>query len=111
MLGNILAPFLFVIVLDYAMRKVIQGKEEELGFKIHLRRGKRLVQSPFVLLSNEIEQAMRLLLSDVKLKYVSLGLRLNVRKTKAMFFNTSVQSLQRINGTEIKQALTVTWSR
>ena len=33
--GDTLAPFLFVIVLDYAMRKAMaDGKEEELGFTI-----------------------------------------------------------------------------
>ena len=30
--GDTLAPFLFIIVLDYAMKKVMaDGKEEELG--------------------------------------------------------------------------------
>ena len=32
--GDTLAPFLFVIVLDFAMRKAISGREEELGFTI-----------------------------------------------------------------------------
>ena len=32
--GDTLAPFLFIIVLDYAMRKAMAGKEEELGFTI-----------------------------------------------------------------------------
>ena len=37
--GDTLAPFLFVIVLDYALRKAMaDGKEEELGFKITPRR-------------------------------------------------------------------------
>ena len=30
--GDTLAPFLFIIVLDYALRKATDGKEEELGF-------------------------------------------------------------------------------
>ena len=29
--GDTLAPFLFIIVLHYAMRKAMAGKEEELG--------------------------------------------------------------------------------
>ena len=37
-----------------------------------------------------------------------VGLRLNAGKTKVMFFNTDVQTLQSIDGTEIKQALTDT---
>ena len=32
--GDTLAPFLFIIVLDYAMRKAIEGKEADLGFMI-----------------------------------------------------------------------------
>ena len=35
--GDTLAPFLFVIVLDYALRKAIGGKEEELGFTLKPR--------------------------------------------------------------------------
>ena len=30
--GNTLAPYLFVIVLDYALQKAMHGREEELGF-------------------------------------------------------------------------------
>ena len=40
--GDTLAPFLFVIVLDYALRKAMaDGKEEELGFTITPRRSRR----------------------------------------------------------------------
>ena len=35
--GDTLAPFLFTIVLDYAMRKALEGKEEVLGFIIEKR--------------------------------------------------------------------------
>ena len=31
MQGDTLAPFLFVIVLDYALRKAINGREQDLG--------------------------------------------------------------------------------
>ena len=36
--GDTLAPFLFVIVLDYALRKALDGKEEDLGFTITPRK-------------------------------------------------------------------------
>ena len=39
--GDTLAPFLFIIVLDHALRKAVDGKEEELGFTIHPRRSRR----------------------------------------------------------------------
>ena len=36
--GDTLAPFIFIIVLDYAMRKALgNGKEEELGFTLRER--------------------------------------------------------------------------
>ena len=40
--GDTLAPFLFVIVLDYALRKAINGREEELGFTMIPRRSRRV---------------------------------------------------------------------
>ena len=39
--GDTLAPFLFVIVLDYALRKAIGGKEDELGFTLKPRKSRR----------------------------------------------------------------------
>lgn len=39
--GDTLAPFLFVIVLDYAISKAMAVKEEELGFTITPRRSRR----------------------------------------------------------------------
>ena len=41
MQGDTLAPYLFVIVLDYAMRQATQGKEEELGFTLRTRQSRR----------------------------------------------------------------------
>ena len=34
--GETLSPYLFIIVLDYALRKATNGHEEELGFTIDL---------------------------------------------------------------------------
>ena len=116
MQGDTLAPFLFVIVLDYALRKAIQGREEELGFTLHPRRSRRAgatsicdldFADDIVLLSNEIEQAKRLVHS-VEAECIIVGLRLNAGKTKVMFFNTDVKTLHSMDGTEIKQALTDT---
>ena len=38
----------------------------------------------------------------------SVGLELNAKKTKSMFFNTNIESIVTIEGTVIKQALTET---
>ncbi len=42
MQGDTLAPYLFVIVLDYAMRKATEGREEELGLTIKERQSRRI---------------------------------------------------------------------
>jgi len=39
--GDTLAPFLFIIVLDYALKKAVDGREEELGLQPKQRRSKR----------------------------------------------------------------------
>ena len=39
--GDTLAPFLFIIVLDYAMISAIQVREEELGFELEPKKSRR----------------------------------------------------------------------
>ena len=64
--GDTLAPFLFIIVLDYALNKAINGREGELGFTITPRRSRRHpaktetdldFADDISLLSNDIDQA------------------------------------------------------
>ena len=116
MQGDTLAPFLFIIVLDFAMRKAILGKEQELGFTIQQRRSSRYpavaicdldFADDIVLLSNEIDQARQLLLR-VQQECRNVGLELNSKKTKSMFYNTDVAKIFTIDNTEVKQALTET---
>ena len=68
--GDTLAPYLFVIVLDFAWRIAIDGREEELGFHLVKRRSRRVgpevvtdmdFADDIALLSEEIEQAQELL--------------------------------------------------
>ena len=40
--GNTLAPFLFIVTLDYVLRKVLQGNEECLGFTLVQRKSRRI---------------------------------------------------------------------
>ena len=40
--GDTLAPYLFVIALDYALRMAIDGKEEQLGFQLTRRQSRRI---------------------------------------------------------------------
>ncbi len=71
--GNTLAPYLFVIMLDYALRQAIDGREEELGFQLVRRQSRR--KGPVIvtdldfaddiaLLSELISQAQNLLNSN-----------------------------------------------
>ena len=58
-----------------------------------------------ILLSNEIEQA-RKLLQNVQKECRGVGLELNAKKTEAMYFNTDVVEIETIDGHRIKQAKT-----
>ena len=106
--GDTLAPFLFIIVLDYALRKAMKGKEEELGFTITPRKSSRhpkevLADLDFAddiaLLSDQIKQAQELL-TNVETECKKVGLGLNGPKTKFLAYNLEVEEpLHTINGT------------
>ena len=94
--GDTLAPFLFLIVLDYALRKAIHGREAELGFTITPRRSRRhqaTVQTDLdfaddiALLSNDIRQAQELL-DHVQTEAKKIGLGINSTKTKFIALNS-----------------------
>jgi len=111
--GDTLAPFLFIIVLDYAMRKAIEGKEADLGFMITPRKSRRhpkevLVDLDFAddiaLLSDGIEKAQELLLK-VETECRKVGLGLNGPKTKSLVYNVdSPPPLQTRDGTVLEYA-------
>ena len=97
--GDTLAPYLFEIILDYAMRKAIGGNEEELGFTLHYRRSRRhepviLTDTDFaddiVTISEEMEQAQNML-SNIEIEGAKVGLRFNAKKTEMMLFNQNVR--------------------
>ena len=90
--GDPLAPYLFVIVLDYAFGMAIDGKEEELGFQLTTcRRQSRRIGPETVtdfdfaddiaLLSEGLHQAQQLL-QRVETSVAKVGLKMNVGKTK-----------------------------
>ncbi|KAJ4939860.1 hypothetical protein JOQ06_029296 [Pogonophryne albipinna] len=71
MQGDTLAPFLFIIVLDYALSKAISGREQDLGFTLTPR---------------SAGQAQELL-NRVELECAKVGLRLNAKKTEVITYN------------------------
>ena len=100
--GDTLAPYLFAIILDYAMRKATGGKEEELGFTLYRRRSRR--HEPVILtgtdfaddiatISEETEQAQNML-RNIEIEGAKVGLRLNAKKTEMILFNQNVQNVQ-----------------
>ena len=40
--GDTLAPYLFVIVIDYVMRTALRGREDKLGFQLRKRKSRRV---------------------------------------------------------------------
>ena len=106
--GDPLAPFLFIIVLDYALRKAIDKSD---GLTLSRRRSRRhpsvhLADLDFaddiVLIDESIREAERVL-HKVELATQSIGLFLNVQKTKYMHMNsTSNQSFRTVDGSELE---------
>ena len=110
--GDTLAPYLFVIALDFVLRKVFDGKEEELGFKLSRRRSRRV--SPTMLtdldfaddlaiITEEICQAQQIL-DSLEREAASVGLYCNATKTEYQAFNHPIdhQPLCTSDGTTLK---------
>ena len=88
--GDTLAPYLFIIALDYALRKAIEGKEEDYGFHIKKRQSRRVAPvcvtdldfaDDIALVSEQVEQAQELL-KRVEEEAAGVGLRAYAKKTK-----------------------------
>ena len=93
--GDTLAPFLFIIALDYALRRAIDGREEELGFTLQKRASRRVAAKMVTdadfaddisLLSDTVEKACKLL-QAVEKECLHIGLGMNTKKTKVMPIN------------------------
>ena len=110
--GDTLAPFLFIIVLDYALRQATSNMDEELGFTLTPRRSRRIppvtitdldFADDICLLCNEVQQAQQLLL-QVETECQKVGLGLNSKKTEVMLYNILEHSpLKTITGDELKE--------
>ena len=93
MQGDTLAPYLFVIVIDYIMRVSLEGKD--FGFTLHPRRSRRhpavkVTDADFAddlaLITDSVAEAQDFLRS-LELAANSVGLHLNEGKTKYMGIN------------------------
>ncbi|MEE8288342.1 MAG: reverse transcriptase domain-containing protein [Nitrosomonadaceae bacterium] len=109
--GDTLAPYLFVIVLDYALRKAIDGREEDLGFRLVKRMSRRVkpimvtdcdFADDIALLSEEIDQAQELL-NRVEVEAGKIGLKINPDKTKFITYNQQpLAGITTINGARLE---------
>ena len=93
--SDTLAPFLFVITLDYAMRQAIRGHEEEFGFEITMKQSRRnsatiltdlIYADDIALVSQEVEQA-QLMLINIEIEVAKIGLHIHAKKIEIMSFN------------------------
>ena len=108
--GDTLAPYLFIIILDYCLRIAISGREEELGFTIKPRQSRRIgpkkvtdldFADDIALLSDTKEQAQKLLIY-VEEAALKTGLHMNAKKTKCMVFHqTQAVQLKTSNGNNL----------
>ena len=108
--GDTLAPYLFFIALDYAMRPAI-GNERNLGFTLDISRSRRHPAKAscdtdfaydIALLSNTIEQA-QLLMSRVETSAKQIGLHKNNSKTEYIKFNHGERDLKALKGESLKK--------
>ena len=98
------------MVLDYALRKAISGKED-LGFTIAPRKSRRIppititdldFADDIALLSDTIAQSQEMLVA-VEQDCKKVGLMLNSKKTKVMALNTdSLPSIKTIDGSVLE---------
>ena len=92
--GDTLAPFVFIIALDYAMRSAIEGYED-LGFTLTERRSRRsaavmITDTDFAddiaLISNNLDKVQSLL-EGVETGATEVALHINTGKTEYMAYN------------------------
>ena len=108
--GDTLVPFLFIVTLDYAMRKAMNNAEH-LGFTLEQRQRKRypartLTDTDFAddiaLLSDNIADA-EVLLHKVESAAKEIGLTINSQKTEYMSFNNPQGNLVDTSGAPLSQ--------
>ena len=110
--GDTLAPYLFVIVIDYVMRIALQGREDKLGFQLRKR---KIIRVPpitvinmdfaydIALVSEVIKEAQEML-TRVEKSAKRVGLSMNTGKMKYMSYNTNQQfEIKAIDGLSLKR--------
>ena len=108
--GDTLAPYLFIISLDYALRMATEGFED-LGFTLEERRSSRypavmITDTDFAddiaLISDNLEKAQSLL-ERVESAAKEVGLEINSTKTEFMIYNLRDGGINTADRTMLKQ--------
>jgi len=108
--GDTLAPFLFIVALDYALRCAINGREEELGFTLTKRASRRVPAKTLTdldfaddisLISGSVQKACKLLV-EVERQCLRIGLGMNTKKTKVMAENVENPEIRTLDGTVLE---------
>ena len=108
--GDTLAPFLFIVALDYALRCAINGREEELGFTLTRRASRRVPAKTLTdldfaddisLISSSVQKACELLV-EVERQCLRIGLGMNTKKTKVMAENVENPEIRTLDGTVLE---------
>ena len=110
--GDTLAPYIFTIMIDYAMRQATGNDAPELGFNLDRKRSRRhnpnvITDLDFAddiaLVAEELEQAQDFL-HCVQENAAKIGLHLNSDKTEFMTFNEVQDTiLKTVNNENIKK--------
>ena len=109
LLGETLAPYLFVVALDSALREAT--KDTLTGFMLEKRQGSRkpavyITDADFAddqaLISNYVELA-QVLLSRLEIAAETIGLHANCKKMELMLFNQDETDLKTVSGDLLKQ--------
>ena len=110
--GDTLAPFLFIIVLDYALKEAFKMSDTNTGIIIEPRRSRRnpeirireLAYADDIALLNTSLQLAENLLQCVEQSASHVGLYLNATKTKVLTSNiNSDYIIKTVNGKNIEQ--------
>jgi len=111
MQGDTLAPYLFIIVLDYALCQALEGKED-LGFTLVPRRSRRHpaktisdldYADDLATITNTIQDAQQLLY-QLETAAAEVGLHINAKKTQCISYNQPAGGiLNAIDGSVIKE--------
>jgi len=110
--GDTLAPFLFILVLDYALRQATSNAHQT-GFTLQPRRSTRypevtITDADFaddIALCSDSYVKAQLLLERVEKAANDIGLHINEKKTEYIAYNLEEGIVEAINGHALKRVL------